>query len=272
METYVCARHFRAAGSEFLMLDPGNTVAEGTIPNVAGDFVYEPATAKLLLDALRCSGAFCDIGALHGYFPCLVAAVLPDRIVHAFEANPEAHHVLERNFAINRVRGLAHWAAVNADGADVRFAGRSFVDDNAAGSFTVRGVRFDDFAAATKLTSVVVKIDVHGSEGFVLDGMQESLRTRISDILLEIHPRKQLVGDFSYEYFLDTLENAGFAVFEVGDFRDIEDLQLIPLVGQARLDFVDEGQWRPEHDTLQRMLFATKSPPENFSISTQTRG
>jgi hypothetical protein len=54
-------QYYTVYNSSFVMLEPGNTVAEGAVAGRSGNVVYESATTTLLLNCLRRGGTFCDI-------------------------------------------------------------------------------------------------------------------------------------------------------------------------------------------------------------------
>lgn len=247
-------KHFDVDGAEFVLLDPGDSVGKGTVPG----FHYENGIMQLFRDAVTGSDTFCDIGALHGYFGCLAASFAPNVIVHSFEPNPVAAGIANQNLQANNVRGFLHNLALNADGTDMHFMGRSLLEAPQEGSVIVRGATFDEFSARAGIKNAVVKVDVHGAEGLVLEGMKNSLRERISTLFLEIHPQRQIVGECDYDKFLRIVEDGGLSLYEVVEFRDRRDAKLVLLVDDARDDFVSGRSWKPEHDQFQRMIFARR--------------
>lgn len=247
-------KHFDIDGAKFPFLDPGNSVGKGTVPG----FHYENGIMELLRDAVREADTFCDIGALHGYFGCLAASFAPHVIVHSFEPNPMAASVATQNLRANNVRGFVHNIALNADGTDMHFLGRSLLEKAQEGSVIVPGATFDQFASRVGIRNAVVKVDVHGAEGFVLEGMKNSLKERVSALFLEVHPRRQIVGECDYDRFLRIVEDAGMSLYEVVEFRDRHRAELMPLVNDARREFVSGESWKPEHEQFQRMIFASR--------------
>lgn len=248
-------RHFAVGGATFALFDPGGTVAAETI----GEHAYEPAVTALLAETLRPGCTFLDVGALHGYFSCLVGALCPSSVVHAFEPNPEYFEVLEQNFRANGVRGFAHRVALSADASDLHFRGRRIVDASTPDAIVVRGMRFDDFADKAGFRDAVLKIDVHGAECLVMQGMRKSLRERVAHVFLEVHPKNLLVGPCDYQQLLVILEEAGFVVYEMDKFRQGGTPKLVPMVGAAREAFVEYDRWKPFHVSQQRMLYAKRS-------------
>jgi FkbM family methyltransferase len=245
---------FNVNGTCFQIDDPGGTVAAETF----SDNGYEPAVVGLLDRIARHTPAavFCDIGALHGYYAALVAARFGGWRIVAFEPNPEAHAVLQRNFDIAEIQGEARCQALNESGEALYFKGRTIVDPGIEGATRVTGIRFDDVLNELPSGDLVVKVDVHGAEALVLNGMREALKTRVAAALVEVHARHILVGTQDYADVLEPLETAGLNVYEVLDFRYAVTPGLQPLIGRARADFLDFNAWTAEQVSRERLLLA----------------
>ena len=100
--------------------------------------------------------------------------------------NPEAFSVLEANFQRLEIKGQALRRAVNAMGDDLHFRGRTIVAPSTPDAIIVSGVRFDDMhTRGSRRPAKIVKIDVHGAEGLVLDGMREALIKVVTGLLVE---------------------------------------------------------------------------------------
>jgi len=221
---------------------------------------YEPGVIALLdrLYADHPDAVFFDIGALHGYYAALVGTRFPGWQVAAFEPNPEAFSVLEANFQRLEIKGQALRRAVNAMGDDLHFRGRTIVAPSTPDAIIVSGVRFDDMHTAFEAAAKIVKIDVHGAEGLVLDGMREALIKVVTGLLVEIHAEHLIIGNYTYAAMLERLEESGFDVFEVENFRHSNTPALERLVSDRREQFVDFARWTPEQISHERLLFAMR--------------
>lgn len=251
---------FDVRGTTFTLYDPGDTVAHETFSALG----YEPAVVDLLdrIAAGVPAATFCDVGALHGYYPCLVAARYPGWRVEAFEPNPQAFEVLAGNIRrAGHAQGNAHCLALNETGDSLHFRGRTIVTPGTPDAIIVPGRRFDDVAARLPAGPLVVKIDVHGAEGVVLAGMTSCLAGTLPGIdlhavLIEVHAHHLLVGDHDYEGMLGRLEGAGLEVFEIRDFRDTDTSLLVPLKGETRRRFVDPALWTQAQIDRERLIVA----------------
>lgn len=258
---------FAVRGTSFALHDPGDTVARETFSSLG----YEPAVVDLLdqiADRLP-AATFCDVGALHGYYPCLVAARYPGWRVEAFEPNPQAFEVLAGNIHragdahATREPGRAHCLALNETGDSLHFRGRTIVAPDTPDAIIVPGRRFDDLARDLPAGPLVVKIDVHGAEGVVLAGMTACLAGSLPGIdlravLIEVHAHHLLVGGHDYEGMLGRLEGAGLEVFEIRDFRDTDTALPVPLTGETRRRFVDPALWTQAQIDRERLILATR--------------
>jgi len=145
-------------------------------------------------------GAFLDIGAAQGFYS-IFAAKAGSR-VYAVDPDPVSLDSIGRNIGLNEdVRGritVLPVALGNEDGDVVLFSDK---DGKYAPSLkkTVAGLEDKEVVKQSKLDTLVakgilpipdvVKIDVEGAEGMVLDGMQATLtsESRPQHIFLEIH-------------------------------------------------------------------------------------
>ncbi len=174
---------------------------------------YEPITTAQLTGRLRPGQLFVDIGANHGYFTLLAAALVgPSGRVAAFEPNPRVFEQLRTHVRLNgfadRVR-LERCALGDQPAAAVPLyvsqvasnSGLSSLTPNAAAlschdlsetaTVPVTVETFDGWIAASRLLDRreaidLVKIDVEGAESHVIAGMARTLATgRIRALIVE---------------------------------------------------------------------------------------
>ena len=129
-----------------------------------------------------------DVGAHHGFFSVLFARWAGQHgHVHAFEASAPNALVLDANVALNQLHNCTcTYAAVSNKPGRVRMNGEAVSGHATAGRY-VPQVTLDDYCAAAEIEHVnLLKIDVEGFEGQVLQGSQRILATR-PKIALEIH-------------------------------------------------------------------------------------
>ena len=167
-------------------------------PLYFGGSIYEPDTTAYFASVLGPGRVFVDIGANHGYFSVLAAALVGEggRVV-AFEPNPKIFRQLRTHIGLNgfgdRVTLLPSALADTPGEArlflsqDVTNSGLSSLtpasehlvsgDLSEARTVSVPVDTFDRWFASSGLSRVdLMKIDVEGAEGLVLRGMSAALR------------------------------------------------------------------------------------------------
>ncbi|MFN0152549.1 MAG: FkbM family methyltransferase [bacterium] len=220
--------------------------------------VYEPSTSAHLVDHFsdRPIG-FIDIGAHFGFFSCLVARFNPGSRVAAFEPGPDAFEVLKKNFALNQIQGGAYALALSDEASSVPFKGVSMKVDAHQTSLRVATEKFDTWQAQSAAPFDVVKIDVHGSEGKVLFGMQHTLRRDRFALYLELHPDELLVG-YSLAEIVALVLDSGFAMHEITEFRKDARYELVAVDADRRARLVDPARWTTAERRGRRMFFCEK--------------
>jgi len=158
---------------------------------------FEPETVALFTRVLGPGATVVDVGANHGYFSVLAAALVgPTGRVEAFEPNPPVADALAEVLARNGVDGrvsVHRVALADRDGEAEFFPSVSPVNDGLSSllvsddavahgviradhSIRVPTETFDAFAERAELGRVdLLKIDVEGAEALVLRGMERTL-------------------------------------------------------------------------------------------------
>lgn len=165
---------------------------------------YDALQVKWLADNLKEGDTAIDIGAHYGIYSILMAAMCgPTGTVIAFEPDPYARKMLERNLALNtdiktpRVESIACSDTAgeatlfsrggNAQSSLVRSA-VEFAPEHTSEQFTVPLVTLDSYITDNKLAVPRwVKIDPEGAEIRILKGATRLL-TSDAGILCELHP------------------------------------------------------------------------------------
>jgi len=174
-----------------------------------GDEAYEPATTEYLRNRLTPGSVFVDVGANHGYFTMLGAAIVGARgRVLAFEPNPPVFEQLTTHVRLNgftdRVAlfrtALGDRVVESAPFFIPAWIGNSGVatltpDERPIAEgllardkrITVAVDTLDRTLAAASVDRIdLVKIDVEGAEALVVGGMRRSLAAgRIAAIVCE---------------------------------------------------------------------------------------
>jgi FkbM family methyltransferase len=198
--------------------------------------VHEPALTQFVLDtfanATDCN--FIDVGANIGYFSCILSKLAgPSGKVFAFEPEPQNFRLLERNIKGNQLTNVeAHSCAIGAMEGTARLGlykpanrGRhSLVDAEGKSSIEVPVRRLDDVAresAPGAQSWSLVKIDVEGYEGYVLDGAAEILaRTEI--LVIEYSPEYLKKSGVAPETIFEKLSPQFSRIFHIQEARLVE--------------------------------------------------
>ena len=182
---------------------------------------YEPELRQAIATHTRPGMIAYDLGANVGVFSLLFARLVgPQGAVYAFEPEPNNYACLAATIQRN---GLTHVhpsaravGRVSGKGVFDRrggaFSGRLVGESSAYGRTsnvtTVETTSIDDLVRAGLPAPDIVKIDVEGNEGLVLEGMAETLQRHRPTIVCELHLH---LGD-SAESVLKLLDAHGYAV------------------------------------------------------------
>ncbi len=168
--------------------------------NILFDQHFEPMSMAIWCRLARQASSVFDVGAHVGVYALAAASACPNMKIHAFEPNPYAYARLRVNKALNNFSNLVDHRFGLSDRDDVismswdKKAGEPI----SSGASVMQGVQneretiaadiksFDSLeVAATVGDRGLFKIDVEGTEYNALRGMQNTLRERRPDIILE---------------------------------------------------------------------------------------
>lgn len=152
------------------------------------DIVYEEDIAAAVLRETANGGVFYDVGANIGVFSVLAAEHAE---VFAFEPEENNLIYLRRNLPTDRVLGVAIGTAdggANFDRHGGAFSGRLASEGEGPGRRSVIvTVRSIDSLSRELPPPTLIKIDVEGGEGAVLEGAVETLRVHRPVVICELH-------------------------------------------------------------------------------------
>ena len=186
----------------------------------------EEATASLFSRLLQPGMTVFDVGSNIGYYTLLAArAVGPEGQVHAFEATPAVAKRLAENVALNRFANVTvnHLAVCDREG-DVEFnlqedsEGNSMVvSDPGHASVSVPATTLDAYVSRQGISRVdLIKIDVEGVEGLVLEGARTLLGgTQPPVLIIESNPATLRAAGNSPEQLCDRLASFGYRCFGI---------------------------------------------------------
>jgi FkbM family methyltransferase len=179
---------------------------------------WEKESAPVILDNIRRSRCFIDVGANCGIYTVLGCKVNPDVRVVAVEPVPKLCAALARNVAINNLDSMVtilNVALGDADGV-VPF---HEAEDSTMGSLAVDGYRgqrgkvihvkcrtLDSIVEELRIEPDFLKIDVEGFEHLVLMGGSQVLSKFRPRIVLEANPgdptgaMTQILSEYGYGF------------------------------------------------------------------------
>jgi FkbM family methyltransferase len=224
----------RLEGSTY-ELDPDDQKITGMILLNGG---WEPAETGLIRSQLKPGDTFIDVGANFGYYTVLASKLVgPTGRVIAFEPDPRSFELLRRNVARNGCTNVVLEQKALADKpgtltlhvSDSNRGAHSVVREgtpDVSHTVDVPAVPLDDYLADKDGRVDLVKIDTEGAEGFILVGMQDTLRTNpAAKLVLEFIPSKLEQSGYPPERFMGLLRPHGFRYAEI----DEDDATLHPV-------------------------------------------
>ena len=168
-----------------------------------GRLDYEDDVAHVIEHCLGPGDVFYDVGANVGVFAFLAATIVGEGgAVFAFEPEPNNVLCFQRSLERAPVRNVELYdcALGSEDGTmpfDRRggaFSGRLVDGEDEIGSGEIRNIQIrsiDSLLAGGMRLPKLVKIDVEGGEGLVLEGAKQVLRKYKPAVLCEMHPDNQ---------------------------------------------------------------------------------
>jgi len=199
--------------------------------HLLGERIWEPSETAAFLTHAREGMCVFDVGANIGYYTLLAArAVGPSGRVYAFEPEPHNYELLTRNVAENGFTNVrpVNAAVSNRAGVvrlhldDANFGAHSFQADSvrtsSGRSVEVKTVLLDGFADEARAfeAGVLVKVDVQGAEGLVVEGGRRLLALPKVTAFMEFWPEALARAQADAACLLADLEKLGFR------FEDVE--------------------------------------------------
>lgn len=211
---------------------------------------YELCLSRLLSRLVNPAQDAIDVGANLGFYSVLLANLIADRTVLAFEPVPEAIVRLRKNLVLNNASdkvAICPMIASNSSGRidmkvvvgqeEYSTVGMMEHQNVVASVYEKRSVEcttLDLQVASRSLNPGFIKIDAEGSEHMVLEGSMETLRKHRPIILSELSAHMLSSNGSSAEGVLSLLDSVGYAVVDpiqpLSDFfaRDYGDALFVP--------------------------------------------
>lgn len=172
-----------------------------------------------LIRRIRSGDTVWDIGGNVGLYTCLLASVVPDGVVIAFEPHPGHADRLRENVTVNELKNIdiRQLALGDASGTielqvineEDHHEGRHSIrgDLNSDTSISVDLRRGDELVADGMPAPNVIKLDIEGAELAALRGMRETLtREQCRYVQCEVHTHQGVEVDAVISH----LDRAGF--------------------------------------------------------------
>jgi FkbM family methyltransferase len=192
----------------------------------------EIKTAEFFIKNIKPGDVFYDIGANQGFFSLLIKEAFGDKVeVHSFEPVEQYFQIIQERFKnnLNKNNIYLNQLALSDHIGDLELkvpakmgfnSTASILDDFAERYFKkykeikVKCTTLDDYCTTHKYPTFI-KIDVDGSESFVIDGATTTLSKYGPVICMEI-----MDGDMGMKYSLkavNKLINFGYKIFHIDD-------------------------------------------------------
>jgi FkbM family methyltransferase len=187
---------------------------------------YEPDIRKLIVKFTRPRMVAYDIGANVGVFAFLFSTIVGnDGIVYSFEPEENNFKCLEKSIEKNNMKNIVldKRAVSNTNRTEKfdrrggAFSGRLIGDGlyNTTGNIKIVETTSIDHVVNKEGYRVpdILKIDVEGNEGMVLDGMKDTMATHSPMIICEIHTH---LGE-SRDQVINLLTRYGYTILNIKD-------------------------------------------------------
>ena len=190
---------------------------------------YEPDETDFLIPSIRPEDVCVDVGANIGYYTMLMARAASAGTVHAFEPDPLCNALLHLNISINEFANVRlNPILLGAASGSMQFlrasdSGFSSLRDTGrrpiARTYRVKMDTLDEYLDMLGKGGVdILKIDVEGAEGLVLEGARRLLddphrRPRL--ILLELFEPNQRPFGSKVSEVVSRLGSSGYSPFVV---------------------------------------------------------
>ncbi len=213
---------------------------------------WEPNETHWFLKTVKQGDVVVDVGANVGYYTLIAGKLVGDSgKVYAFEPDPVAFGLLQRNVALNGLNNvvLEQKAVSNKAGSIRLFLSeenkgdhRIFESGEERRSIPIEAVALDDYFQGDTRKIDFVKVDTQGAEAAIIDGMEQLIREN-EQITLVVefwpHALKQFGRDS--DEFLAKLESFAFHFFSLGIWGSPSPLRLVePAELSAKLTVENE--------------------------------
>jgi len=197
-------------------------------PRYSGKRIHEPLVTKMLIDTLNKTDIFVDVGTHLGYFTCIAGKICTKGKVYGFELDKNVLPLLTKNIRLNNLTNVEVYNyGVSEKSGYVKI--RKIISPSPVLSISkdcedndyqlVKSISLDDFFCNKEHKPNVIKIDVEGSELFVLKGMKNLLKNENLTIFLEIHGCLLHKFDTDSKEIISFFKKREYLVYEIINHR-----------------------------------------------------
>ena len=201
-------------------------------PRYLGGKIHEPGVAAQMVEDLRQSRCFVDVGANFGWYSCFGALHMSTGQVYGFEMDELNFDLLRKNIKLNGlVNCEVHHCAVSDRTGTVRYRRpigvpspgyriASIEEEGVSDRYaSVESVTLDQFFRSRDSRPDLVKIDVEGAEEGVLAGMDQILSEDRPVLYIEVHRKGLAAFGQTPDDLIARVMRYGYQLFEIEEME-----------------------------------------------------
>lgn len=162
------------------------------------NIVYELPLIRFIIEVFgqHNYNNFLDLGSFMGYYACVVGKIFEEKKIniYAIESNPEYCQIIKKNIFENNLGNVQLINSALSDKNEELYVDNEnmLLETKKKGLQKIKSNTLDEICISKDINPEIIKFDVHGFEGKVLDGLLENLKTKIKIIILELHSNSYL--------------------------------------------------------------------------------
>jgi FkbM family methyltransferase len=191
--------------------------------------IWAQSETRLFRELLKPGMVVVDVGANIGYFSLLASTLVgPNGRVHAFEPDPVNCGLLRKNVRMNHTSNIkVVQAALSSNDEPIHL----FLNSDNKGDhriweqsgesrtkITVTATTLDQYLKETATVPNFIKIDVQGAEGYVIEGMADTIvQNGMKYLILEFWPEAMRKCQTDPKQVVQQISDAGFTIRVIAD-------------------------------------------------------
>ena len=205
--------------------------------NKKKNVIYELPLITIIIEILKKENFknFLDLGAFMGYYSCLLGKLFHNKDItfHAIESNEVYCSYINKNIEENKLKNVNLINAVLSDKSELLYIENESVKSKDINNKLVKtqSNTLDSICSQFSIKPEILKIDVHGFEGKVLNGFKNNLVENSKIVLLELHSNSYLkeYSDSNKKEIINFLLDLNFNCY------------IVPYYGELNLYKVDSN-------------------------------